>query len=201
LIEDTNVREYLAQSCWESLSNIVNSVLRAGGSMTGSHIRQTDKWKDCFSEACLGFVKGLNSYPTDNPNNTASYSSWCLTCAKNQVRNWLGRTNRWEMNEMQLSVFNTDDEDGEPLTWEDTFSDYNPTAEAQLIRKQRIVQAKKQVAKIKRKCSKLERKLITQYILSHNPKTQRDLAEGFNMSLGKINNLIQALKIRLRLEI
>ena len=198
-IKDPGVRDYLAVVNWESIQNAVDYIWKSGGYKPD---RNTDQWRECFSEACFGFVKGLNSYPTENKDNTASYSTWCISCAKNQLRNWTRRTNRWPGNEKQISAISMDKSKEENIDWEETLlvvSNY-ADPEQTLIRKQKIQFARKRVAKIKRGLNKMDRIILTKHILALKPLTQVELADHLNVGQSTIHRKIIQLQIQLRLE-
>lgn len=90
-IKDPIEREQLTIKYWESIKNAVDEVLCKDGKS-----RDTDKWNECFSEACMGWVRGLNSWKPDQGATTSTYS---IGCAKNRIRTWLRRTNRWAYHE------------------------------------------------------------------------------------------------------
>jgi RNA polymerase sigma factor (sigma-70 family) len=189
-VQDPVEREQLTINSWERIKKKVDQVWKSGGTFSNANVRQTDRWQDCFSEACLGFVKGLNSWDPDKPKQPQGY---CLDCAANQVKDWLRRTNRWQSNEPQLSIFCAED-NGDPLSWEELFSDNKTSTEEQLIFKQRVSIANHIVIPLHKKWDKIDRAIYRDIIIARYPKRQDMLAKYFKLSQQAIS--LREIKIR-----
>jgi RNA polymerase sigma factor (sigma-70 family) len=219
VVKDLVKREQIALDCWEFLKKAVDEVLHKNG-----NIRDTEKWQECFSEACLGFVQGLNSYEEGS----AKPSTYCIHCAKNQVRTWLRKTNRWRQHE---SSWETKFVSSELTALNDSFtkhaqpedvyggSQYNTinctlpmsylrwwndpdmaSPEKEYLFAEKVHAARKILAPLYARWDKIDRGIFNKVIIALVPERQYILAKYYKMSQAAISRRIVKLRQILRQE-
>lgn len=140
---------------------------------------------ELFSIASLGFTKALNGYDT---NNKAKFSTYAVTCMKNEIFGYLRKENKHTINDVSLqNILASNNKNGSEQYLEDIVPDEDIEIEEDTIMNDR----KKILEDSLKHLSENEKYiLIYRNGLFNNPvKTQVEVAEDIGMSQANVSKI------------